>query len=154
MSKPKRAFLFLDIDGVLNSDRWMSRAEYATTPWPMRDVNPICCARLIEAVKGLPVDIVLSSSWRKFPHAKQWVEFCGIKLFDQTPLPEKNHRGLEIEKYFTVTPFKDRPYIILDDDTDFLQHQLPFLVRTDVYQGLTFRKAQELRRRLEGVTCE
>lgn len=154
MSDPKRVFLFLDIDGVLNSDAWLCRVGYETLPWPMRDINPICCARLLQAITDLPVDIVLSSSWRMYANAKQWMEFCGVKIFDITPDNNRKIRGLEIADFFSVTPFKDRPYLILDDETDFLPQQLPFLVRTNVKQGLNYRKTNELREKLKEVLGE
>lgn len=151
MSRP--AFLFLDVDGVLNGDDWLSRVGHNTLPFPMRDINPICCARLIESMQGLPVDIVLSSSWRIYPRVNAWMSFCGLTIFDHTPDLKSEFRGYEITAFLQVTP-KLRPYVILDDEDDFRPEQLPYLVRTNPKQGLTHRKALELRRRLELVTHE
>jgi hypothetical protein len=54
--------LFLDIDGVLNSEEWM-RAGH------MKDIDrdafsPELCARLERVIQATGCDIVISSSWR------------------------------------------------------------------------------------------
>lgn len=153
MSDPKRVFLFLDIDGVLNGTAWMSRPEYKSQLWPMRDIDPECCTNLIEAVKGLPVDIVLSSSWRAFKNVNQWLEFCGFTVIGQTPKSFAGKtqivRGLEVKAYLIG---HSDPYVILDDERDFLPEQIPHLFRTDPRHGLTRKQSKALRAMLEDRT--
>lgn len=54
--------LFLDIDGVLNSDQWFLNVD--STPGQAGKLDPRACALLEQAIRQTGCQLVLSSSWR------------------------------------------------------------------------------------------
>jgi hypothetical protein len=147
--------IFLDIDGVLNSYRSaMAYGGYGTgtsSEWDPVAVNML--RRLTEAADA---KIVISSSWR---HGRTLKDFH--ELFDEfkwdtraivismTPsLPGDIPRGLEIHTWFERNPEHIvSKYVILDDDSDMLDEQMPHFVQTEFAVGLGFQNildAQEI----------
>jgi hypothetical protein len=87
---------------------------------------------------------VLSSTWRKF-HDKiamtAILQNAGLyevpwHLSWKTPEFETGSRGEEIQAWIDV--HKPDSYLILDDDRDMLESQLPFFVKTHPTDGITF----------------
>ena len=138
--------IFLDVDGVLN--KLDSPAMLPLSKSKLRLLRHI--------VSETGARIVLSSSWRLFPHARfklmRTLRYKGMRVWKSTPDFETEHpnspywRGHEIEAFL-----KDRPritkYVILDDNNRFLKDQLEFFVETDSYVGLT----QELADKAIGI---
>lgn len=135
----KRRILFLDMDGVLNSHRFMSSrtSDAVKTPEgvPFRavyDIDPEAVARLNRLFEAIPaVEVVLSSTWRVvFPvdvvqHALEYRGFTG-KIVDITPsnLPDQDgrlyrlaDRGDEIRKWLDDNA-SDAVFGVVDDTTD------------------------------------
>lgn len=54
--------LFLDIDGVLNSEEWFSGTD--STPGQQGKLDPRACTLLEQAIQQTGCQLVLSSSWR------------------------------------------------------------------------------------------
>ena len=139
--------LFLDVDGVLNSDSWFSGPT--NRDFPHGHLDPAAVARLASIVVHPSVHVVLSSTWRRvmplfeleallltkvdaFPMRK----FLGV-----TPRINGAPRGLEIQAWldsWDMNPDGDDidEIVILDDEPDML-HLVPRLVRTDSAVGLT-----------------
>lgn len=60
------------------------------------------------------------------------------KLYDITPSLAHKYdttlcRGKEIDEWLSKHPEVTK-YVILDDDTDMEEHQLPFFIKTDPYK--------------------
>jgi len=143
--------IFLDIDGVLCTHR-------ACVPKNDEGIftylDPVGIDMLNDICDKTGAKIVVSSSWRKLTKNMDMVlASAGLKqkhlyfsIHDNnnhgfyTPhvSVKGNDRGYEIEDWLehhsNITD-----YIILDDNTDFLDHQKPFLVQTDCYDGIGYR---------------
>lgn len=133
-----KSVLFLDIDGVLNSKKTLGvYGEHLSSPM-VRSCNKI--------VKLTACDVVISSSWRvlyDIPTLQAMLFNQGFtwahKIVGRTDdLPQK--RGYEIQKYLDEHDYSC--YCILDDETDMLDHQKPFFIRTNWDIGLTDEDAE------------
>lgn len=147
-NKPKRrgkAYIFLDIDGVLNSEDWYhyyweNDLKYTDKEYNLdfRAVNRI--NRLIEATGA---EIVLSSSWRfDMDVTKLRLSRAGLKYDIAKKLlgcefgVGSPTRGELIAEY--VKNQKCRRYVIFDDDNDMTDEQKEkYFIRTDYVTGLT-----------------
>jgi hypothetical protein len=133
--------IFLDIDGVLNSNRTVvPRNQPPLDPLNIKPFN-----RIIAETKA---QIVISSLWR-FSHsideiASMFLE-VGIEgsIIDVTPLPKSNidHRGTEVYEWIRVNRLpnwssESGNFVILDDRTD-LEPYLDRHILTDFDCGLT-----------------
>lgn len=146
--KPKkkgRAYIFLDVDGVLNSDEWYhyywendlkyTDKEYNLDYRAVERIN-----RLIEATGA---EIVLSSSWRfDMDVTKLRLSRSGLRYEIAKKLPGCEFgvgsptRGELIAEY--VKNQKCKRYVIFDDDTDMTDEQKEkYFVHTDPFIGLT-----------------
>lgn len=56
--------IFLDIDGVLNGDDWLTLTGCDTSK-PLSYFQPDCCARLQRILDATGAKVVISSSWRR-----------------------------------------------------------------------------------------
>ena len=120
--------IFLDIDGVLNSESCFKddQRRYRIHPRYVRNLRRI--------VKKTGAKIVLTSvmrgSIRKNPlhYIHQLFNDYGLSIYDYTPKGESTIRGYEIQdwldKHRDVTNI-----VIIDDDTDMV-HLSKYLVRT------------------------
>lgn len=140
--------LFLDIDGVLNSDKWMyernKNERYKFLPYPMCEFDPECVKRLNRILKETNAKLVVSSDWR-FTKGLDSIFFAvdiESEIYDTTPLVFKGIRGQEIALWLKNHP-EFTKYVILDDNAEFLKKQKPFLVRTQYAEGLTDELAEK-----------
>lgn len=139
--------IFLDIDGVLNSQQWMMRQPKTCNF--LREVDRDAVALLTELVQRTGANIVVSSSWRiihslsnirgvlhtaGFPHP--------VPIIAKTPrLPSRDHegrrlyRGDEIQAWLDAYKEPIESFVILDDDSD-MAHLAPRLVQTSNLWGL------------------
>jgi hypothetical protein len=140
-------FLFLDMDGVLCTIRSHVAADpnasglmVALDPIGVQLVNRIC--------EASGAKIVLSTAWRvvygigaTITHLRA----AGLHnehilwTADNEKLATPSNRGLtsrgnEIKEYLSKN--EHEAYCILDDDTDFLEEQKPFFVRTHFANGI------------------
>ena len=140
--------LFLDIDGVLNHEkhyRWLMETDEPTPlqrVYPYSEFNPVSCQILNKIIEETGCKIVLSSTWRLdgLQYMNNIFKHVGIfhKLYDITPSLAHKYdttlcRGKEIDKWLNEHPEVTK-YVILDDDTDMEEHQLPFFIKTDPYK--------------------
>lgn len=152
--------LFLDVDGVLNSDETTERHD----GWVGLDQTLVQrFFSVFTPAACLGWRIVVSSTWRLYPDMFAAV----LSLSDSaeflcnedgtaasTPDLHVSHmaRGREIKAWL-----KDHPevndYIILDDDRDILKEQLAHALFTDGRKGLTNDDAERLRQRLNSDLC-
>lgn len=121
-------------------------------------IDPLCVLelnRIMEEVEDL--DIVISSVWRsngldpmRFllgntglraqirSHPTERYVF-GERIISVTPHLDIGSRGSEIEAWLERNHVdgKDANFVIVDDDTDMLDEQMPRFVRTDTMVGMT-----------------
>lgn len=129
--------IFLDVDGVLNSQRSL----LAFGGWPnvgkknswdrMDDV----AVRLIRGLSGAAnAPIVMSSAWRVGDNWKLFAEKFNLNIIDKTG-QESGKRGDQIKAWLERNPHVNN-YAIIDDSTDMLVEQLPYFVMVNPEDGL------------------
>lgn len=140
--------VFLDVDGVLNSQRIANRigwgghfdeseeATHDNVKWGQSLVD-----NLKEIVQKTGAQIVISSTWRKFFSIQKFKDMFAVYNFNDAPVIDKTpggyaNRGLEINRWLADNP-SVTGYVILDDYPDFLPEQNVFYVETDPEIGLT-----------------
>ena len=149
-------FVFLDIDGVLNSEQY-----YLEKPWPQRfeelkdkldehiafgiaHIDPKAVKLLNRLVTETKAKIVVSSSWRGDYALQTIFALVGITepIYGETPRLESRFRGEEIDKWLKERqePYK---YVILDNDSDMLGTQRNNFIHTDWKVGLTEENVNE-----------
>lgn len=125
--------IFLDIDGVLNCKNtlYFFRGCFGIDPYLVRILK-----RIISATNA---KIVLSSTWRLDDPFREEIKRHGIDFLDITPKLD-SIRGEEIKSWLENHPEVEQ-YIILDDDSDFLEEQPLFQTSWDT--GLTEKIADD-----------
>lgn len=151
--------VFLDIDGVLNSDGWYKSGEAKKAYEKTKIVSdyhfdPNAWKWVEKLLIETGAKIVLTSSWRNFNLEATLKDFTGTKfevlnkyIVEITPRLRLRHRGKEIETFIKNTDIEIDGYVIIDDDTDFNIDQLPYFVRTDWFHGITeenYNKAKKI----------
>lgn len=130
--------LFLDMDGVCNSEQSFRKAPHEYNP-----IDPYMAFLVGKIQLQTGCQVVLSSAWRHHADSIKIIEQRVVKLFDKTPASwydrENDHhstRGEEIQKWLDAHPEVTR-YAILDDDSDMLETQKPNFFKTSWEEGLT-----------------
>lgn len=151
--------VFLDIDGVLNSDDWYKSGEAKKAYEKTKIVSdyhfdPNAWKLVEKLLIETGAKIVLSSSWRNYNLEATLNDFKGTNfevlnkyIVGITPRSALRHRGNEIKTFIETTDIKIDKYVIIDDDTDFNTEQLPYFVRTDWFHGITeenYKKAKKI----------
>lgn len=138
--------LFLDVDGVLNSDRSMT----------LLAISKPAVRRLKYIVGETGCHIVVSSTWRRIADARKKLEtvlgYHGLKIHSYTTSEYweiGQIRGDEIDEWLTRWP-EITKYVIVDDNTDFHPHQMPFFVQTNGHVGLTDADSNTIIKLLNG----
>jgi len=139
--------IFLDIDGVMNSEvSWLRYQNYGTF-----SENAVNSLNSILSRTG--AKIVISSSWREIhPYKEMEAILCdqGVhahgRVIGQTPSWNKTSkgnilcgfkcRGDEIHNWLENYDGKVEGIVLLDDTMDMV-HMYPWLVLTNAYVGLT-----------------
>lgn len=138
--------LFLDIDGVLNSDTFYINRPKETKqlPYPLSEFDPACVERLNRIFSETKARLVISSSWRHSAFIGKVLEKVGIKtkMWDITPYGMGKPRGYEIKK-FLHEHHDIENYVILDDVANMLPEQQSHFVQTRFYYGLTDEDAEK-----------
>lgn len=137
-------YLFLDVDGVLNSTK--SALALGGAAWPDNDNASLfldqVAVGLIKRIQRNGVQIVLSSSWRleilegrATASDMRWR--TGIPFDAITP--DLGHgRGFDIDKVVESTKQGDLVCIVDDEVEDLLYKQYQYTVQTNDDEGLTF----------------
>lgn len=143
-------FLFLDIDGVLNSDRFYNGYMSRNVPIPRPPIDRFAVALLDRIIDHTGAFIVLSTSWRAHPNLPGWLleHGCRGMVVGATPklmsstwhsegrgkeiawwLNRKSRQGIAVESFCIL------------DDTDDMNPVKHALVQTTQTEGLTNREA-------------
>lgn len=128
--------IFLDIDGVLNSEQWFEEPKI----FPNEYIDPKCLKLVIDLAKTEKAKIVITSVWRTTTALINFLEQKGLDIFDKTPiLDEGSLRGEEIQKWLDAN-FLQFPegiqFIIIDDIVNILPNHKSHLVLTDARTGI------------------
>lgn len=137
--------IFLDIDGVLIT-------KHSKTSWIP---HPPCVYALQKILDNTGASIVVSSSWRHIhgidlQRTLSQFGLINFKYLGITPdLKGDNPRGYEIIEWFNSMSINhnDTKFVIIDDDDD-MGKLIPFLVRTNWDDGLSFDMADRAIRML------
>ena len=138
--------IFLDIDGVLNSEQFFQEHIEDLEQFP---VDRECVRRLSDIVHATNAKIVLTSSWRtgwsRDPNhmeelCRKMVEILAeyhLEIFDKTDWLRNGKRGMEIRRWIHRAPEKVETLVILDDNDfhwkRYLLHK--YWVQTDFSEG-------------------
>ena len=155
--------IFLDIDGVLNSEDLAQRRveerkkEYNAGLYTFIDEKAVKI--VTDICEKYNVGLVISSSWRSTTVEQTKRDFsdpCYALLHPIIPyicgctpkLGFSIDRGFEIEKYLMDNP-DIKEYVILDDDSDMLECQENNFIQTSWLHGLTEEHVPEIKRILK-----
>lgn len=160
-----KSYIFLDFDGVLNTEQWQRHCRALGIP--RQDVygdvfDPGAVDNLAAILAAVPeAKVVITSSWKWEGLGKMrrlWSERnLPGGLPDITPevapmLTEEDferiergelpvQRGFEIKTYLEENGGEGSAYVILDDTAEFYPYQLPHFVCTDPRVGITAEDA-------------
>lgn len=156
----KLRIVFLDVDGVICSMR--SHFAFGDKGGLMLAWDVTCCQMIRRICAKNNFKIVISSTWRygsdklkvldyylalyglidhcyKYPDRITGAE--RVKVTDEWRTPRFPYvagktRGLEIQNWLSRHP-EVTEYLIFDDDSDFLDEQKPFHIKTDTDEGFS-----------------
>jgi hypothetical protein len=137
--------IFLDVDGVLNS--WASLAHHI-------HLDSRCVILINTLLDITGAKLVLSSTWRMNERSRYSLFVGGLSeccFHDdwRTPVFNDQPRGDEIADWLSRNTVDQ--YIIIDDDSDFHEDQLPFHVQTEMKTGFGQRHFKQALELLGGV---
>jgi hypothetical protein len=146
--------IFLDIDGVLNSDEYYRSVDRTRRDWNRFD--PKVVAHIKRLIEEFSATIVISSTWR-FGAVKMLNDELiksGLKKYLnkdwKTPQVYPSHRGTEIRMWLDNQAYMSN-YLILDDDTNILEEQIPNFVQTNLQLGMQAEHYYKAREILENI---
>ena len=125
----RRIFLFLDIDGVLNTSAQWKR---------MYSLNDDCIARFADYVHSLPSEeakIILTSSWKNgfdpagchSPQIRELIEKLavhGLSILGKTENDASEDRAKEINDYIRKHHLEQQTCLVIDDDPNIFHSKL------------------------------
>jgi histidinol phosphatase-like enzyme len=147
--------LFLDIDGVLNSNRTCVAFDGYPHSFDGRDMGQfdhVAIGLIRQLCKATDCSVVLSSDWRLCSTAHETANALDLPVVDCTP-SLKGCRGLEINAWLAAHP-EVATYAIVDDNDGMLESQMTRFVKTDAEVGLMLRDYVDLKRILGVVEVE
>lgn len=163
--KEKIKVIFLDIDGVLNSTKSilaLGGAPHGILEEQKKYIDMIALGLLQRICMHENIKCVLSSTWRILNTYQEVGEFFNLPIIGATPrggiltMPSgftmeiASIRGMEVQRWLEEnTQWDIQSYVILDDNSDFLDEQKPYLVQTTYEEGLTFKDYLKLCELLE-----
>ena len=108
----KSKFLFLDINGVLDTNWKFGQKECDL------DLSKILILKRI--IENTGAFIVLSSSWKSHSETRNMItrilRSCDLKIYSKTPNCISQPRHVEIKEWMTIHESKIEKCAILDDD--------------------------------------
>ena len=139
MATERIKVIFLDIDGVLNSDNTIRTTRDGCTFVSVRQIK-----NLRHIIKETGAKVVLSSNWRidrneeflnaDFLELKHELTKYGIRFYDYTPVMPSGHRGAEINQWLKEHHEVEN-FVILDDRCD-IEPNKDHWVQTVMSRGL------------------
>ena len=139
--------LFLDFDGVLNSNRYN---QFKSTSANI--IDPTAVELLNDIVKKTDCVIVISSAWRTsntiqalIAHLKgSGFNYGTETVIGTTIINDLSHRGLEVQDWLFLNKHRGK-FIILDDlPREEFGFVGDWLIQTDINYGLTQAEADRI----------
>lgn len=135
--------IFLDIDGVLNSNKFFED-RYNKGYRNYVAVDEETCKDFVKFISDNNIKLVISSTWRldNIEHTQEcFNEYPGLNLLNPyivgvTPKSYSGIRGKEIKYFLEHTDLNINSYVIIDDDTDMLEEQQPYFIQINNLIGL------------------
>jgi len=146
-------YIFLDIDGVLNTRNHLIRQKKVTGKCSNMDWCPIACNNILRLCKKFGARIIVSSSWRhqySLEKLKTFFEMNGIPsdfIIGTTPSTAEQSdnqnycRGHEVKQWLYTNEEPNASYVIIDDDYDMLDSQLNNFVHVTLDEGFASSQA-------------
>lgn len=135
--------LFLDIDGVLNSVRTsMAFGGYPMELTHLEAFDQVAIKLLQRLCDSAGIQIVLSSAWRLHFPFKNVGQALELPIIDRTAYLGTT-RGVEINDWLVRHP-EVETWAIIDDDNDMLPDQQTRFVRTDGFEGMSWKDFSKL----------
>ena len=150
-------YLFLDFDGVLNTEFYQDLLISKGEPW--RDehgsiFDPQAVEQLKRIIDATHADIVIASSWKYLGFEamqNMWsARHLPGRVIDITPsvvsaswsldengLDARQSKGIEIDYWLFENAARAARYVIIDDEYVILDSQLPHLILTNPFDGIT-----------------
>ena len=155
--------LFLDFDGVLNTNHYQSLLQYKGKPWQDEYgafFDPNAVKQLKRIIDATCADIVIESSWKYLgldAMKELWkVRNLPGRVVDITPSSVSDEyllknldttmlhcKGMEIASWLAEQANQDIRYAIIDDEYVILDSQLPHFILTNPYEGITEEQANK-----------
>ena len=140
--------LFLDFDGVLNTEHYQGLLQYQGKPWQDEYgafFDPKAVKQLKRIIDATDADIVVESSW-KYLGLDAMKELWKVRnlpgtIIDITPSLLGKNKGVEIASWLTEQANQNIRYAIIDDEYVILDSQLPHFILTNPYEGITEEQA-------------
>ena len=140
--------IFLDIDGVLNTEHYQGLLQYQGKPWQDEYgafFDPKAVKQLKRIIDATDADIVVESSW-KYLGLDAMKELWEVRnlpgtIIDITPSLLGKNKGVEIASWLSKYAKQDIRYVIIDDEYVILDSQLPHFILTNPYEGITEEQA-------------
>ncbi len=139
VSLPNQKILFLDIDGVLNSEEYYRNRSNSGEDFSRFDPSSVSLIKAL--VEEFSLKIVISSTWRYGAIDRLMHELKRNKLINYlyhdwfTPVIHPAHRGTEIKLWLDLHP-EVNDYVIIDDDDNILDEQKKKYVKTCLHKGM------------------
>ena len=156
-----KKIIFLDFDGVLNTEHNQNMHMYHGKPWKDKHgafFDPDAVAELKRIVEETGADIVIESSWKHLgleAMKQMWSDRnMPGNVIDVTPSSASDKwllnadlddvdpgrtqwKGVEIASWIADNLHEDARYVIIDDEYVILDSQLPHFILTNPYDGIT-----------------
>ena len=157
----KEKIIFLDFDGVLNTEHYQNFLYHEGKPWQDKYgafFDPEAVTQLNRIIDATNADIVVESSWKYLgleAMQEMWeARNMSGRIIDITPSsvsdswllsanledvePAMGHcKGMEIASWLSDNAKRGTKYVILDDEYVILDSQLPHFLLTNPYEGIT-----------------
>ena len=140
--------IFLDFDGVLNTEHYQGLLQYQGEPWQNEYgalFDPNAVKQLKRIIDATDADIVVESSWKYLgldAMKELWkVRNLPGKIIDITPSLVGESKGVEIASWLSEHGKQDTRYVIIDDEYVILDSQLSHFILTNPYEGITEEQA-------------
>jgi hypothetical protein len=151
-----RKIIFLDFDGVLNTEHYQGLLRYQGEPWQDEHgafFDPNAVKQLRRIIDATGADIVIESSWKYLgldAMKELWkVRNLPGRVIDITPSSVSDEyllnnldttmlhcKGMEIASWLSEQA-EDIRYAIIDDEYVILDSQLSHFILTNPYEGIT-----------------
>lgn len=140
--------IFLDFDGVLNTEHYQGLLQYQGKPWQDEYgafFDPKAVKQLKRIIDATDADIVVESSW-KYLGLDAMKELWEVRnlpgtIIDITPSLLGKNKGVEIASWLSKYAKQDIRYVVIDDEYVILDSQLPHFILTNPYEGITEEQA-------------